>query len=83
VTQTAEGGVVRNQAEVEGLIGHLYQEAGHNAAELIHVNPIDGDWENALSYEITRKDGKRTRIYRRDLDDDNEQGMKNALRGFR
>jgi hypothetical protein len=83
VTQAAEGGVVRSQAEVEELIRRLYHEAGHNVAELIHVNPIDGGWENALSYEITRKDGKRTKIYRRDLDDDNEQGMKNALRGFR
>jgi len=68
---------------MEELIQGLFQEIGYDPAELIQVKPKDGSWENAISYEITRKDGKRTRIYRRDLDDGNEQGMKNALRGFK
>jgi len=74
---------VRTQAELEGLIRRLFQEVGYNPADLIQVKPIDGGWEDALSYVITRKDGKQTSIYRRDLDDGNEQETKNALRGFK
>lgn len=76
------GNVMRTQPEVEELIQRLFQEVGYNPSELIQIKPMDGGWENALSYEITRRDGKRTRIYRRDLDDGNESRMKNALRGF-
>ena len=74
---------MRTRAEVEELIQRLFQEIGYDAAELVQIKPKDGTWENALSYEITRKDGKRAKIYRRDLDDANEQGMKDALRGFK
>ena len=74
---------MRTQAEVEGLIQRLIREIGSNPAELVQIKPRDGGWENALSYEITQKDGKRARIYRRDLDDGNEQGIKTALRGFK
>ena len=74
---------MRTQAEVEELIQRLFKEIGYDPAELIQIKARDGGWEDALSYEITRKDGKRARIDRCDLDDGNEQGMKNALRGFK
>ena len=74
---------MRTQSEVEGLIHRLYEETGRAAENLVQIKPIDGGWENALSYKITTKDGKQTTIYRRDLDDRNEQALKNALRGFR
>ena len=74
---------MRTQAEVEATIQRLFQKIGNDPAELIQIKPRDGGWDNALSYEITRKDGKRARIYRRVLDDGNEQGMMDALRGFK
>jgi len=43
---------------------------------------MDGDWSNALSYEITRTDRKHARIWRRDLDDNDMEGVKNCLRRF-
>jgi hypothetical protein len=73
---------MRTQTQVEELIFRLYQELGNNPADLIQIKPIDGGWDNALSYEVTRKDEKRTKIYRRDLDDSNEPNIKDALRAF-
>lgn len=73
---------MRTQAQVEELIRRLYQEAGKDPVDLIQIKPIDGGWDNALSYEVTRKDEKRVKIYRKDLDDGNEQNIKDALRTF-
>ena len=65
------------------MIRRLFQEIGGDPADLLEIKPIDGGWENALSYKVARKDGKQTRIYRRHLDDSDEQEIKNALRGFK
>lgn len=73
---------MRTQADVEGLIRLLFQEIGADPSDLIQIRPFDGGWADALSYGVTRRDGKHTKIYRRDLDDGNEQGMKAALRSF-
>ncbi len=75
---------MRTQVEVEGLIRRLFLEIGHDPADLIQIKYKDGtDWENALTYEVTRKDGKKTKVFRRDLDDGKEDGVKNALRAFK
>lgn len=73
---------MRTQAQVESLCRRLYRELGKDPADLIQIRPVDGGWHDALSYEITTKDMKRTRIYRRDLDDDNNQNIQNCLRTF-
>ena len=73
---------MRTRAEVEELFRRLYRDLGNDPAHLIQVKPMDGGWENALSYEVTRSDRKRTRVYRRDLDDGNEEAIKTALRSF-
>lgn len=83
VRDETQGKSMRTQSEVEGLIRRLCQEIGFDPTDVIQIKPIDGGWENALSYNITRRDGKQTTIYRRDLDDRNELALKNALRGFR
>jgi len=70
------------QAEIESLCRRLYHELGKNPADFIQVKPCDGGWDNALSYEITRADMKRTRIYQKDLDDDDTEAVRNCLRGF-
>lgn len=73
---------MRTQAQVEDLLRRLYQDIGKDPAELIQIRPVDGGWHNALSYEVTRGDLKKTRIYRRDLDDDNDENIKAYLSTF-
>ncbi|OGP28834.1 MAG: hypothetical protein A2038_04195 [Deltaproteobacteria bacterium GWA2_57_13] len=73
---------MRTQAQVEQLFRSLYQDLGKNPADLIQVRPVDGGWDNALSYEVTRKDKKKTRVWRRDLDDNNNENIKASLRQF-
>ncbi len=68
--------------QIENLLYRLYQELGHDPKDLIQINPIDGGWENALSYEVTREDRKKTRIWRKDLDDNNIENIKTCLRQF-
>ena len=75
---------MRTQAEVVELIRHRFQEIGCDPADLLLIRPKDGvTWDIALTFVVTRKDGKQTKIYRRELDDGNEQGINNALRGFK
>ncbi|MBI3780564.1 MAG: hypothetical protein HY278_05865 [candidate division NC10 bacterium] len=73
---------MRTKTQVEGLFRRLYRDLGNDSAELIQIKPIDGGWDNALSYEVTRRDGKRTSIYRRELDDDNTENIRASLRAF-
>ena len=73
---------MRKQSEIESLVRRLYQQLGKDPAELLQIKPVDGDWGNALSYEVTRSDKKRARIWRRDLDDSNDQNVKASLSAF-
>jgi len=73
---------MRTQAHVESLCRRLYQELGRDPADLIQIKPVDGSWHDALSYQITRKDMKHARVYRRDLDDGNSENIRNCLRTF-
>ena len=74
---------MRTQSEVEQLIHRLYKQLGSDAADLIQISPIDGSWKNALSYDVKRKDGKKTKIYRRHIDDRNEHAIATALKDFK
>ena len=74
---------MRTQAEVEFLLRRLYADLGRDPADLLQIKPLDGGgWHDALSYEVTRRDGKRTTVRRKDLDDNNEQNVKMALTRF-
>ena len=73
---------MRTQAQVEELCRRQYQELGGDPSELIQIKPLDGGWENALSYEVLRRDGVRTRIWRQDLDDNNMENIKRSLCRF-
>ena len=53
-----------------------------STAELIQVEPLDGGWNDAVSYEITQNDQKRTRIYRRDLDDGAYEAIRTCFEMF-
>jgi len=59
-----------------------YKELGNEPSELIQILPIDGGWDNALSYEITREDKTKTWILRRDMDDNNNGNIKASLSQF-
>ena len=73
---------MKTQDDIEGLFIGLYQELGGDPTDLIQIRPRDGGWGIALSYEVIRKDGKSTTINRHDLDDDNYQNMKQALKMY-
>jgi hypothetical protein len=73
---------MRTQAQVEGLISRLYQRLGKDPADLIQIKPMDGQWHDALSYQVTRRDQTQTRIWRSDLDDGNEGNIIQSLKGF-
>jgi hypothetical protein len=47
---------VRTHTQVEQLFRSLYQDLGSDPADLIQIRPVDGGWDNALSYEVTRKE---------------------------
>jgi hypothetical protein len=53
---------MRTQTEVEGIISRLYQQLGKDPTDLVQIKPIDGQWHNALSYQVTRQDQTQTRI---------------------
>ena len=74
---------MRTQSTTEALIRRLYQDVGH-PADLVQIRPIDGGWENALSYDITHRDGRKIRILRRFFDDDGgqEHEIKRLLRAL-
>ena len=78
----AEDTDMRTQGQVEELFRRLYRELGEDPAKLVQIKPMDGGWDKALSYEVTRIDGKKTRVYRRDLDYNDESAIRNALRAF-
>ncbi len=73
---------MRTQSEVESVVRDAYERIGGDPLDL-QIEPMDGRWDNALSYEVTRADGKRTRVYRSDLDDENEEGIAESLHSFK
>jgi len=73
---------VRTRAQIEELIHRIYRDLGNDPADLVLIKPMDGSWEDALSYVVTRRDEKKTQVYRRDLDDRNENGIKASLNAF-
>lgn len=73
---------MRTQAQVEGLISRLYQQLGEDPENLIQIKPMDGQWHDALSYQVTRRDQTQTRIWRSNLDDGNERNIMQSLQGF-
>lgn len=75
--------MMRTQTEVENLLRHFRREAGGDPADIVQITPNDGGWDNALTYTVARNDGKKARIFRKDLDDKNAQNIMAALRGFR
>ncbi len=70
-----------DEQRIRRLIEHLY---GNDAQPLLrNIIPKDGTWETALSYLVVREDRKRVRVWRRDIDDNNNQAIRDALRQFR
>mgnify|MGYP001562041551 CR=1 FL=1 len=73
---------MRTQAQIEELFCRLYGDLGNDPADLVHIKPMHGKWEDALSYEVTRKDNKKTLVFRKELDDGNENNIKASLSAF-
>ncbi len=72
-----------DEQRIRRLIEHAYASLGNDAQPLVSIIPRDGTWGNALSYEVVRADGKRARVLRRTIDDENNQAIRDALRQFR
>lgn len=68
------------QTEITNLIQELYHEIGGILDDIAHIMPNDGGWGTALSYEVSKKDGKNIRIFRREIDDKENEKIKGVLR---
>lgn len=73
-TETAE-------TRIRRLIHYLCREQGDERRHFV-IKPRDGGWDNALSYEVTRRDGKRAYLWRANLEDDNIDAMRASLNNF-
>ena len=73
----------KSRAEIDNIICNSYGKIGCDIRDIAHVRPQDGDWENALSYEVNLKDGRKAFVLRTHMDDSNTQEIQNSLRGFR
>jgi len=67
---------------IENLIRRLYGELGNDPSDIAQIKPIDGGWGTALSYRVFRGDKAEAVVRRRDIDDQNEMNIKEALRHF-
>ena len=70
------------QSEITSLIKRLYHEIGGNPDDIAQIMPKDGGWSTALSYEVSKGDGKNIRVFRREIDDKENEKIKGVLRGL-
>lgn len=73
---------MKTRDEIELLVKNIYKASGNDPDDLSQIKPVDGSWHDALSYDVTRSDGKQTRIFRRDIDDKQESSIAAALSSF-
>ena len=64
------------------LISEEFVSLGHTAQEIAEINPKDGTWGNALSYEVVLTDETRTLVRRIDIDYNNRVAIHAALQRF-
>ena len=74
---------MKTENEIRALFAGVYRRIGKDPADLVQIKPMDGGWGTALSYEITRRDGFKTRVFRRDIDDANDTNVLAALNAFK
>ena len=72
-----------DEQRIRRLIEHEYASLRNVAQPLVSIIPRDGTWGTALSYEVVRADGKRAWVWRRTIDVENRQAIRDALRQFR
>ncbi len=72
----------KSRADIDKIICDSYGEMGCDIRDVAHIRPQDGEWKNALSYEVTLKDGRKAFVQRKDIDDNNAQAIQNSLKGF-
>jgi hypothetical protein len=75
---------MRPFTEVEKIIRQCFSELGRNPHDLIQIKLKDGSTsETALSFEITDKDHRKATVFRKSLDDDDKQAIRDALSNFK
>ena len=74
--------IEKSRTEIDKIICDSYGDIGCDIRDIAHVRPQDGKWENALSYEVTLKDGRIAFVLRKDIDDNKPQAIQNSLRGY-
>jgi len=67
------------ESEIKTLIQELYSQVGGNPND-IQIIPKDGGWGTALSYEVSKEDGKKQRVFRCHIDDKNDPEINKVLR---
>ena len=73
---------MKTEREIRELLEKLYQGMGKDPNEIVRIAPLYGGWYNSLKYEVVRADNARTHIWRKDIDDANEDAIADALRSF-
>ena len=73
---------MKTESEIRDLLARIYRELGKDPVELVRVAPLYGGWYNSLKYEVVRADDARTHIWRKDIEDTNQEAIAAALKAF-
>ena len=69
---------MKTESEIKGLIHGLYFQVGGDPNDL-QIIPEHGGWGTALSYEVSKEDGRKMQIRRSHIDDENYLDIKRGL----
>ena len=73
---------MKTEREVAYLLARLYTSIGGDATELKQIVSNYGSWYTAFQYEIVRADGSRAVVRRKDIENNNDDAITEALRSF-
>ena len=59
---------MQTESEIKSLIQGLYSQVGGDPNDL-QIIPEHGGWGTALSYEVSKEDGKKVQVRRKHIDD--------------
>jgi hypothetical protein len=68
---------------ITSLIVECYTRTGGIPDDIAFIRPRDGDWSNALSYQVVKNDRSWCTVYRRAIDDDDINEIISCVRRFK
>ena len=73
---------MNTEAQVRDLLLVIYRDLGGEISDVERVLPSFGGWHNTLKYFVVRKDGATAAVWRKDVDEENFDEIRKALRDF-